>query len=315
MLDADISTLSKTESRFSISHQCSELRETDFFRGRKFTSMEGPTFERPPDDYVFSAAEAVYVIDENGFDLWPGRIKKALKRGFTIAFDDDRADEKLKDASRILLKSEANNSVFIAQATARAAAPASPSPSESSEDELCPAKPKILTKGIVRSAWESGIRDSDEFSAAIRESVEGLMSEFNRYRQMMNVASQPLFRIGGNLDEAQIKAFWKSAKSRWLEISGGEEAVEIEVFIRKAGGALKLPNQALGNAKDALEWYFDPNLIGTVNFAQFAAFLAMFGPPQTAIRKLGHFLKCPPELMESYCFLTPRVSQDWNSIR
>jgi hypothetical protein len=88
-----------------------------------------------------------------------------------------------------------------------------------------------------------------------------------------------------------------------LEISDGEEVVEIQMFIRKAGTTLKLPKQSLGNPKDAFEWYFDLNLIGIANFALFAAFLAMFGPPQTAIRKLGHFLECPRELLEKLIFL------------
>jgi hypothetical protein len=127
-----------------------------------------------------------------------------VKRAFSIAFDDDHADVKLKETSQIFLKSETNNSVYTAQATARAAAPASPSPSlsESSKDEMREAKPTNHMERIVKSAWKSGIRDSDEFSAATRQSVKELIREFSRYRLTMNVASQPLFRIGGKLNEA-----------------------------------------------------------------------------------------------------------------
>jgi hypothetical protein len=184
--------------------------------------------------------------------------------------------------------------------------PAPPAPDPTVPESPAPAKegsskPTVIpTAQIVKSAWLGGIRNPREFRRCIRASIDVLVRDFKLYHQMMHAAKSPLFVIGGI---ASDKRFWKSAKGQWLSMFDGDETVETNDFILKAAFPFRLPNQTTSNAREALKWYFDPTLIDTVNFRQFCAFLAMFGPMGTALRKLSHFLKCPDDLGERVMFL------------
>jgi hypothetical protein len=84
---------------------------------------------------------------------------------------------------------------------------------------------------------------------------------------------------------------------------GDTDKVDNSEFVRKVSGLVCLPSQSIANAKETLSWFFDPENNEKVSFAQFCGFLAMFGPVPSAMRKLGHFLKCPPELRDALVYL------------
>jgi len=70
------------------------------------------------------------------------------------------------------------------------------------------------------------------------------------------------------------------------------------LFFRKAPEAFRLPNQALANARQSLEfvWVSEAQ---EVDLVMFCAFLAMFGPSTTAMRKVADWLKVDDAVREN----------------
>ena len=273
-----------------------------------------PDFELPSEETTFAEGDTVYIIDKNKRDLWKGTVKKVLKSGYTIHFDDDDEDEKVKK-QRVIAVTEKNTSIFEEQVKLREEIEKEEKEKEAQKDEKDEEKPKkakkprkvkkpvLCPQEIVRNAWGNGIREVDPFRKFLTKSMDKIVKEFERYHKMMNIADYPLFQLAGGVSEDAKQTFWKQAQAQWRGLFGDAEAVDPKVFVRKAAEAMRLPKQAESNARETLAWFFDIGTLDTVDFAQFCAFLAMFGPSETAIRKIGHFLKCPTELKDAVMYV------------
>lgn len=272
-----------------------------------------PKFEFP-EDHEFVKGEHIYVIDKNKHDIWQALIKKVGKNGYIVHFEDnDDGDKKFPKTKRFLLRTETNNAIYEDQAKQRQEKESESEESESPKpEELSPPneeeeKPKrkrakkdvVFDKqAFVLHAWDSGIREKEAFVKYMSECTEDVVAEFERYYKIKNVDRYPPFTIGGELKEKNLSNFWETCKIQWKGICGNVDSVPTKVFLSKAPNAYKLPNQSLSNARAALKFIFDPETSETTDFIQFCAFLAMFGPAQSAIRKIGAFLKCPENIKE-----------------
>lgn len=163
-------------------------------------------------------------------------------------------------------------------------------------------KPIIDNQYVIHSAWENGIHDVDSFRSFMMKNVESTVEDFEKLYKMNNVSEFPPFKIGGDVDSQEIGKFWTQCQTIWKKIFGELESVSTKDFLKKAAPFFKLPNQREANARDTLKFIFDPEAIENTNFVQFCAFLAMFGPHHTAIRKIGHWLKCPAEMKDLLLF-------------
>lgn len=163
-------------------------------------------------------------------------------------------------------------------------------------------KPIIDNQYVIHSAWESGIHDVDSFRSFMLQSIESTVEDFEKLYKMNNVSEFPPFKIGGNVDTSEIEKFWTQSQVIWKKLFGELESVPTKDFLKKAVPFFKLPNQREANARDTLKFIFDPEVLENTDFVQFCCFLAMFGPHQTAIRKIGHWLKCPAEMKDLLLF-------------
>ncbi|OHT04322.1 hypothetical protein TRFO_28213 [Tritrichomonas foetus] len=179
----------------------------------------------------------------------------------------------------------------------------------SSADEKEKRKKRIKTKKpivdnqlIVHNAWQNGIHDVDSFRNFMMENLDSAVAEFEKLYKLNNVSEFPPFKLGGELDPKEIEKFWIQSQYLWKKFFGDLESVPTKEFIKKTVSYFKLPNQLESNARGTLTFIFDPANQEETTFLQFCAFLAMFGPANTAIRKIGHWLKCPPELKDSLLY-------------
>ena len=272
-----------------------------------------PDFELAPEDKTFEKGDSVYVVDKNKTDIWKGTVRKVLKTGYTIHIEEDNQDEKIKK-DRVLPVTDRNNAIFEEQAKLREQLEKENEEKEK-EQEAEKEKPKKARKPhkvkkpilspqeVVKNAWGKGIKELTPFRKYLNKVMDKIIKEFEKYQKMMNVADYPLFQLGGGVSKDGKDTFWRQAQAQWRALFGDAEAVDSKLFVKKAGEAMRLPKQAESNARETLAWFFDIGTLDSVDFAQFCAFLAMFGPSETAIRKIGHFLKCPTELKDAVMYI------------
>jgi hypothetical protein len=80
-----------------------------------------PGFERNP-DHNFQVREKVFIIDNNGFDIWEAQIKDIQGGSVTVhypGFPDD--DEAINDFARVLVDGRVNRRIFNSQEATRQA--------------------------------------------------------------------------------------------------------------------------------------------------------------------------------------------------
>ena len=76
--------------------------------------------EKPAEGHVFNKDDEIYVIDENGVDMWKAKIKKVNKKSVIVTFEDlDEEDEKFKDTSNFIERTEENNKIYEEQSKKR----------------------------------------------------------------------------------------------------------------------------------------------------------------------------------------------------
>ena len=75
-----------------------------------------PAFEYV-NDYNFTVDEDVYVIDGNGFDIWPGKVVSIEENKLKIHYPDypDDDEEIALEDKRVLVKTTANTTIFTNQ--------------------------------------------------------------------------------------------------------------------------------------------------------------------------------------------------------
>ena len=169
-------------------------------------------------------------------------------------------------------------------------------------------RPIIDNHTIAQKAWDNGIHEIEGFRNFMTENINAAVREFEKIYKMNNVEKHPPFALGGKLEEEKIPKFWVEAHLLWKSLFYDQEEVSNHEFLRIATPYFKLPYQTESNAREALKFIFDPQSNPSIDFIQFCSFLAMFGPPRTAIRKIGHWLKCPPELRDELLF--PDIPDD-----
>ena len=165
-----------------------------------------------------------------------------------------------------------------------------------------PKRPIIDNREIVRNSWASGIHETEDFRKFMNDNLNEAMYEFEKFYKMMNISENHLFKLGGPHTDAEESQFWKDCFSFWRHLNPNETTVNTNRFIRRVAEKLRLPNQTESNAREALAFIFDAEGQPETEFMQFCAFMAMFGPSATAIRKVGHFLKCPDKMRDSLVF-------------
>lgn len=171
-------------------------------------------------------------------------------------------------------------------------------------------KPIFDQQTVVKAAWHNGIHEVNKFKRFMKKNIKSLVSAFEKYQIMMNVAEEQPFSLGLNLSDHDITKFWTTARNQWKKMFEDAESVRTEEFIKKTASTFKLQNQMESNAREALRFFFDTESSSNeTNFFQFCALLALFGPTQTMFRKIGHFLQCPPSLKDSFAY------NDVNDIR
>ncbi|KAH0794367.1 39 kDa initiator binding protein [Histomonas meleagridis] len=164
-------------------------------------------------------------------------------------------------------------------------------------------RPAVIdNREIVRNSWLNGIHEVESFRKYMNDNLNEAMDEYMKFYNMMNITENPPFKLGGGLSSDEVSEFWKDCLSFWRHIYPNKCVVNTTHFIRKLAEKLRLPNQIESNAREALAFIFDPETQPETEFTQFCAFMAMFGPSSTAIRKLGQFLKCPEKLKDSLVF-------------
>lgn len=81
--------------------------------------MSTPKFERDP-DHEFKQGEEIFVIDENEFDIYKGRIISKQGLQFTIEYPDyDYKLEEITDTYRLLPNNRTNKRIFQNQDSLR----------------------------------------------------------------------------------------------------------------------------------------------------------------------------------------------------
>lgn len=182
-------------------------------------------------------------------------------------------------------------------------------------------KPLFDYNLIVRGAWQKGIHDPDHFKKFVKKNVKTLYEEYEQYYNIMNGSNdQPLFLLGGYSDEnksdkKEIKKFWSNSRSLWNKLFDDSINVKTHIFNKKLIEIMKLPNQTESNARAAIEFFFNPDDVEEVNYSSFCAFLALFSPYKTALRKIRDFFNIPPEFADNIVYTDPIdfASQDLES--
>ena len=164
-------------------------------------------------------------------------------------------------------------------------------------------KPIIDIHFVVNKAWQNGMQTLEAFDAFIQENLQTAKGEFEKLYRMMNVNDgEPPFVIGGTQNPQEVAKFWKGCQVLWKETFGETESIPLKDFLKKAASLFKLPNQKESNAREALQFFFDPETYKYIDFVQFSAFLAMFGPQKDTMRKISQWFKCPVEMKNSLIF-------------
>jgi hypothetical protein len=269
--------------------------------------MSEPDFDLTPEDHVFNVGDQIYVIDDNKVDLLEARIKKRYTRGYLVRFvNDEEEDTKFKDNRRLLLRNEINNGIFEAQQSVRKRQRPSPEPEpEEEEAELVipspagrPPRPKrippLKPETIVEGAIAAGVTDSQGFLAYITEKTEAAIALFETRRADLAIDEKPLFKLGGGIEPEDVTAFWKQAKTHWSDLFGGATAVPSEQFVRKIAAAFAGDFEPAA-ARSLLRKTFQPEPGEEVTIAEYAGFLAEFGPVTTLLRKVNSYWQCSEE--------------------
>jgi hypothetical protein len=266
--------------------------------------MVEPDFSLTPPDHVFSVGDEVYFIDENKVDLFKATIAQKYPKGYLVRFaDEDEEDKKVRDNKRLLLCNTANNAIFRAQEKLRRCPPPPPAPKSDSDDDsgrFIRKKPRpvilvLSPDALVQDAVKKGIRGVDAFRTHLRGRFDTALKIFDTRERLLNADTNPLFRLGGNLDPEDVQFFWKRSKAEWVEMFGTEVAVPARVFVKKAAETFSLPNQDIANAREVLNTFLDIDRGQPVNIAAFCGLLATFGPSASLMRKLKQYLECPEE--------------------
>lgn len=157
---------------------------------------------------------------------------------------------------------------------------------------------------LVLNAWDNGIQDVDTFKQYINEQMDQSISSFEQLHKMQNLKTSHPFKLGGPIDHQTTDNFFAQAQILWKKMFGDRVVVPINEFLKNASKTLKLPNQLESNAHQTLKFVFDPeDTKQYIDLVQFCSFLAMFGPHQTAFRKVGQLLnKSPIKVRNSILF-------------
>ena len=86
--------------------------------------------------------------------------------------------------------------------------------------------------------------------------------------------------------------FEQTVNEIWGMISGGQPELPASVFIEKAAEYFRQPEQPIQNAQEVISAIVDPSHQSTLNRSDLYKFLAMFGPPKTAMLKIASLLLC-----------------------
>ena len=244
--------------------------------------------EKPAEGHVFNKDDEIYVIDENGVDLWKAKIKKVNKKSVIVTFEDlDEEDEKFKDTTNFIERTEENNKIYEEQSKKREELAKEEEEENIKEKNVKKKKTKrIKTKKpvfnhreIVKSAWAHGIREIEQFRKYMTKNLDSAMEEYDKYFKMMNVNEFHLF-ILSNITNEEEEKFWKESLLLWQNMFPNDVAVATQILIKKLAELIKLPNQTETNARDVLEFIFAPENNKETEFSQFCAFLAMFDQVQ-----------------------------------
>lgn len=290
-------------------------------------------FTKPSENHVFSNDDEIYVIDKNGVDLWKAKIKKVNKKSFVVSFDDiDEDERRYKDASNFIERNENNNKIYEEQVKKRKEIEEEMKRKEEEEEKeneerkkekkekkqkikRIKAKKSVFNhQEIVKSAWSRGIREIEQFRKYMTKNLNKAMELYDKYYKMMNINEFHMFLLT-KVNKDDEDKFWKDSLVLWQKMFPNDVTVSTELLVRKLAEIIKLPNQTESNARNVLEFIFDPENNKETDFSQFCAFLAMFGPSSTAIRKISHILKCPDEIKDNLIFTDlPELNDPNNDI-
>jgi hypothetical protein len=133
-----------------------------------------PSFERDP-THQFSLREAVYVIDDNRYDIWEAQIKKLTPKRIFVSFDHNGDDDQWVTKPHVLVKNEGNTAIFRDQERIRNAKQASEKDIEIDDEAN---KERALEEEEQRKVfekwmpWLQGLFRKD-LACAVQQAVDG----------------------------------------------------------------------------------------------------------------------------------------------
>ena len=163
-------------------------------------------------------------------------------------------DKKFKDTTRFIERIEENNKIYEKQ-------------NKKMEELAMTKKPVFNQREIVKM---HGLMELEKLNN---------LEKYDKYFKMMNVNEFHLF-ILSNITNEEEEKFWKESLLLWQNMFPNDVAVSTQILIKKLAELIKLPNQTETNARDVLEFIFDPENNKETEFSQFCAFLAMFDQVQ-----------------------------------
>lgn len=310
-----------------------------------FLMLEAPSFEKATEEQTFNKGDEIYFIDKNKSDIYLAEIQQVQENGYLINFKDHEAKPKTAKKERILPKTVTNDQIYLKQKENRemqikedendkkkkGKASKKDDTNESEVVKKKKTKVKKVKKQkkplldynlIIRTAWQKGIQNPDQFKKFIKKNVKKLYDEYETYYNTMNInTDDPLFQLGGydelndKSDQKEVKKFWSNSRTLWTKLFDNSPSVRTIDFVKKLIELLKLPNQTESNARAAIEFFFNPDEVDEVNYASFCAFLALFAPHKTALRKIRDFFNIAPEFSDKIVYTDPVdfVKQDLES--
>ncbi|OHS97260.1 hypothetical protein TRFO_09523 [Tritrichomonas foetus] len=287
--------------------------------------------------YQFKEGDEVYYIDKNRIDIFQATIKEITEKGILVVLDDLNSKTKKASPKRLLLRTAKNNTIYEKQEaerkkekskkkkTARTKNPKKnidKDDNDSNDDndnenendnpkhkkrERKLKKPIFDKQLIVKTAWQKGIHNPQQFKKFIKKNMSSVYDEYERYFKMMNLSENPIFSFGGDLTDSEVKKFWNVSKVQWQKMFGDSDVVDVSEFVRKTANLCKLPKQTESNAKETLQFFFSPDEIENVSFSQFCAFLALFGPSDSVFRKIRDIFGLSEDIKN--CFEYPEPAE------
>lgn len=121
-----------------------------------------------------------------------------------------------------------------------------------------------------------------------RSQISGTSQSLPKGKKVIREATFNLpFHIGSFTD-ILFKEFQQICIHSWKELTGlnTNRSYDSEMFLQHAVAKFKLPNQDERQALSIIRNIIVPQHVELINFEMYARFLAMFGPPQTAMQKI-----------------------------